>query len=283
MGQDILLRAGAAWTQRGRPRTGGLRAGGKRRIGLGRARAYAAWMVLTATLPLRRSSATSNETFWPSARLRNPARSSAVAWTNTSLPPSSGWINRHHRRPSRNEFIQPDDGGKDVFVHATALERAGLRRLAEGQKVSFDVAEDRRSGKVAVDASTRKPAPGRGRYAAGPEAARSAGGPCVHTGAEEDVLPISFAFGSWCACVLETRHLVRRRSVRGDAPSPGGSEGRAFLPDQVAEPRRARRQRAWITAQLPPDREPPAGDKSRTGMRVERAMGIEPTTFSLGS
>ena len=48
-------------------------------------------------------------------------------------------------------FIQPDDGGKDVFVHATALERAGLRGLREGQKVSFDTAEDRRSGKVAVN------------------------------------------------------------------------------------------------------------------------------------
>ena len=48
-------------------------------------------------------------------------------------------------------FIQPDNGGKDVFVHATALERAGLRGLTEGQKVSFDTAEDRRSGKTAVD------------------------------------------------------------------------------------------------------------------------------------
>lgn len=48
-------------------------------------------------------------------------------------------------------FIAPDDGGKDVFVHATALERAGLRTLTEGQKVSFDTAEDRRSGKIAVD------------------------------------------------------------------------------------------------------------------------------------
>ena len=37
-------------------------------------------------------------------------------------------------------FIQPDDGGKDVFVHATALERAGMRGLVEGQKVSFDTA-----------------------------------------------------------------------------------------------------------------------------------------------
>ena len=48
-------------------------------------------------------------------------------------------------------FIQPDDGSKDVFVHATALERAGLRSLVEGQKVSFDTATDRRSGKVAVN------------------------------------------------------------------------------------------------------------------------------------
>jgi CspA family cold shock protein len=47
-------------------------------------------------------------------------------------------------------FIQPDDGGKDVFVHATALERAGLRSLREGQKVSFDTQTDPRSGKVAV-------------------------------------------------------------------------------------------------------------------------------------
>lgn len=48
-------------------------------------------------------------------------------------------------------FIQPEDGSKDVFVHATALERAGLRGLHEGQKVSFDTAEDRRSGKVGVN------------------------------------------------------------------------------------------------------------------------------------
>ncbi len=47
-------------------------------------------------------------------------------------------------------FIQPDDGGKDVFVHATALERAGIRGLREGQKVTFDTQEDRRTGKIAV-------------------------------------------------------------------------------------------------------------------------------------
>ena len=48
-------------------------------------------------------------------------------------------------------FIQPEDGSKDVFVHATALERAGMRGLVEGQKVAFDTAVDRRTGKVAVE------------------------------------------------------------------------------------------------------------------------------------
>ena len=47
-------------------------------------------------------------------------------------------------------FIQPDNGGKDVFVHATALERAGMRGLREGKKVQFDTQEDRRTGKMAV-------------------------------------------------------------------------------------------------------------------------------------
>lgn len=44
-------------------------------------------------------------------------------------------------------FIQPDNGGKDVFVHATALERAGLRGLRDGQKVQFDMQADSRTGR----------------------------------------------------------------------------------------------------------------------------------------
>jgi CspA family cold shock protein len=47
-------------------------------------------------------------------------------------------------------FIAPEDGSKDVFVHATALEAAGMRGLVEGQKISFEVQEDRRSGKAAA-------------------------------------------------------------------------------------------------------------------------------------
>jgi cold shock protein len=44
-------------------------------------------------------------------------------------------------------FIQPEDGSKDVFVHISAVERSGIGNLAEGQKVSFDVERDAKSGK----------------------------------------------------------------------------------------------------------------------------------------
>ena len=44
-------------------------------------------------------------------------------------------------------FIQPDDGGKDVFVHISAVEAAGLRGLDENQKVSYELERDKRSGK----------------------------------------------------------------------------------------------------------------------------------------
>lgn len=46
-------------------------------------------------------------------------------------------------------FIAPDGGGKDVFVHASAIEAAGLRTLAEGQKVNFDIQPDARGSKAA--------------------------------------------------------------------------------------------------------------------------------------
>ncbi|MGV7030170.1 cold-shock protein [Methylobacterium symbioticum] len=44
-------------------------------------------------------------------------------------------------------FIQPDDGGKDVFVHISAVERANMRTLVEGQKISYEIEKDRKSGK----------------------------------------------------------------------------------------------------------------------------------------
>ncbi|HVJ42607.1 MAG TPA: cold-shock protein [Dongiaceae bacterium] len=48
-------------------------------------------------------------------------------------------------------FIQPEDGAQDVFVHISAVERAGLSTLSEGQKVSFEVVADRRTGKSAAE------------------------------------------------------------------------------------------------------------------------------------
>ena len=47
-------------------------------------------------------------------------------------------------------FIQPDEGGQDVFVHISAVERAGLSGLAEGQKVTFEIQTDRMRGKVSA-------------------------------------------------------------------------------------------------------------------------------------
>ena len=48
-------------------------------------------------------------------------------------------------------FIQPDNGGRDVFVHISAVERAGLHGLAEGQKVSYEEKSDPRRGKASAD------------------------------------------------------------------------------------------------------------------------------------
>ncbi|WCL55399.1 cold-shock protein [Gimibacter soli] len=47
-------------------------------------------------------------------------------------------------------FIQPDDGGADAFVHISAVERAGLREIVEGQKLSYDLESDRKSGKMSA-------------------------------------------------------------------------------------------------------------------------------------
>ncbi|MFB2552786.1 cold-shock protein [Ensifer soli] len=48
-------------------------------------------------------------------------------------------------------FIQPDDGGTDVFVHISAVERAGMRSLADGQKIGYEIVRDRKSGKNSAD------------------------------------------------------------------------------------------------------------------------------------
>lgn len=48
-------------------------------------------------------------------------------------------------------FIQPDDGGNDVFVHISAVERAGMRGLNEGQKVSYEMSRDAKSGKMSAE------------------------------------------------------------------------------------------------------------------------------------
>lgn len=51
-------------------------------------------------------------------------------------------------------FIQPDDGSQDVFVHISAVERAGMRSLAEGQKLGYEMVRDTKSGKMSADQLT---------------------------------------------------------------------------------------------------------------------------------
>ena len=48
-------------------------------------------------------------------------------------------------------FVEPDEGGKDVFVHISAVQRSGMDSLNEGQKISYELATDRRTGKQAAD------------------------------------------------------------------------------------------------------------------------------------
>ena len=68
--------------------------------------------------------------------------------------PSTYGTNLWLREPSSGStrqrdfgFIQPDDGGKDVFVHISAVERAGLRELNEGQKLAYEIVADKRTGR----------------------------------------------------------------------------------------------------------------------------------------
>jgi CspA family cold shock protein len=57
------------------------------------------------------------------------------------------WFNGH----KGFGFIQPDDGGKDVFVHISAIQRAGMSNLNEGQKLTFEVVENRKTGRAAAE------------------------------------------------------------------------------------------------------------------------------------
>ena len=52
-------------------------------------------------------------------------------------------------------FIQPDNGGADVFVHISAVERAGMTSLNEGQKINFEIEQDRRTGKSSAGALSK--------------------------------------------------------------------------------------------------------------------------------
>jgi cold shock protein len=104
-------------------------------------------------------------TTWPRRALRvglttflqisNLTRAAQVCGLRTDAPEEKGHMTQGTVKWFNGQkgfgFIQPDDGSKDVFVHISAVERAGMRSLNEGQKVSFEIVSDRRTGKSSAD------------------------------------------------------------------------------------------------------------------------------------
>lgn len=68
----------------------------------------------------------------------------AEQWGKRSFPMAMTGIVKFFNGERGYGFIKPDDGGRDVFVHITAVERAGLKALNEGQRISFDVEPDKK-------------------------------------------------------------------------------------------------------------------------------------------
>ena len=79
----------------------------------------------------------------------NDAFGSSIRATHESLPKMINGTVKFFNSTKGFGFIQPDDGSKDAFVHISAVERAGMSSLGEGQKVSYDL-ESGRDGKVSA-------------------------------------------------------------------------------------------------------------------------------------
>src|SRR5476651_1934092 len=91
----------------------------------------ARWLSGFACLPNRHEVVSGSYRIWETTRMAT----GTVKWFNAT----KGY-----------GFIQPDNGGKDVFVHVSAVEQAGMRSLNEGQKISYEEVADKRSGKVSA-------------------------------------------------------------------------------------------------------------------------------------
>jgi cold shock protein len=88
-----------------------------------------------------------NSDFDQTAALFGRARRAKTQGTSPMATGTVKWFNT----TKGYGFIQPDAGGADVFVHISAVQRSGLTGLADGQKVTYDITQDKRSGKSAAD------------------------------------------------------------------------------------------------------------------------------------
>jgi CspA family cold shock protein len=87
----------------------------------------------------------------PEIEITVPSRGAAwIAHIRERTVMSVGTVKWYNRTKGYG-FIQPDDGSKDVFVHVSAVERSGLPDLNEGQKLSYEITVDRRTGKSSAD------------------------------------------------------------------------------------------------------------------------------------
>src|SRR6185295_2754580 len=85
-------------------------------------------------------------------QIRRPALiGRAARHRSERLPPMATGTVKWFNATKGFGFISPDDGGKDAFVHISAVERAGLAHLTEGQKVQFDLVVNKRNGKTAAE------------------------------------------------------------------------------------------------------------------------------------
>ena len=108
---------------------------------------FPGWRVASALIIYKAPLLLPTQKFDEVAPCRNGGRINIILEGYTMQKGTVKWFNTQ----KGYGFVQPDAGGPDVFVHISAVERAGLRGLNEGQKISYEIVADKRTGKSSAD------------------------------------------------------------------------------------------------------------------------------------